>query len=643
MNILKVEIENFMAIGQASIELDNKGLWLVQGENRDDTSQDSNGAGKSSLVDAICWGLFGKTARGQTGDGVINRDAKKNCRVSIEVEDNGESKTITRHRKHSKGKNALWVKESGTDVTKGTDKLTQEVVHQILGCSYDVFRAAIYMGQEDHADLPSMTDKQLKQIVEEAAGVNAIESAYTLAREKLREVDKKVEKESWRLDTLSMEVPTLNEEIESATSKVEDWNDEREVKIKGLKRKAKRVKEQAVEKGEAIAKLKLSEIEAELADNEAKLHSVVDEKDLQAKLKAKVFQAKTYVSQSENDFNKALAEVKQLKSKLLGVDDFVGTDCGECGKVYCEGDLHDKKRLLISETRNKAEEAKRLKEEIAKASSQLDAANADLSKHEAGMTDLSDIASRNAEIKRTLKEGASLKSDLEEVKSQVKLTVEKIKDLSAQENPFKALIESAKQKLEKLEEEKLEAEMGIKAFEEELEIAKNVCEVFSPAGVRAHILDTVTPFLNARTSEYLSLLSDGNISATWNTLNLTAKGEVREKFHIAVSSETGGDSFVALSGGEKRKVRLSCVMALQDLVASRASKPINLFIGDEIDHALDASGLERLMGVLETKARERGTVLVISHNELSDWIREQVTVVKENGSATLEGAICGSH
>ncbi|MDN9032308.1 exonuclease, partial [Enterobacter hormaechei] len=73
-------------------------------------------------------------------------------------------------------------------------------------------------------------------------------------------------------------------------------------------------------------------------------------------------------------------------------------------------------------------------------------------------------------------------------------------------------------------------------------------------------------------------------------------------------------SFQTLSGGEKRKVRIACSLALQDLVASRVSKHIELFIGDEIDAALDTAALERLMGTLEAKARARGTVMIISHN-----------------------------
>ncbi|UUZ75419.1 ATP-binding protein [Polaromonas sp. P1(28)-13] len=77
MDILSLDIQNCLTIGSASLELDNRGLLLIQGENRDDTSAKSNGAGKSSIVDALCWCLYGETARGVSGDLIVNDTAKK--------------------------------------------------------------------------------------------------------------------------------------------------------------------------------------------------------------------------------------------------------------------------------------------------------------------------------------------------------------------------------------------------------------------------------------------------------------------------------------------------------------------------------------------------------------------------------------
>ena len=82
-------------------------------------------------------------------------------------------------------------------------------------------------------------------------------------------------------------------------------------------------------------------------------------------------------------------------------------------------------------------------------------------------------------------------------------------------------------------------------------------------------------------------------------------------------------------------MRLACALALQDLVAARADKSIDLWIGDEIDDALDDAGLERLMGVLEQKARERGTVLCISHNDIASYARRTMLVEKKNDKAKV--------
>jgi DNA repair exonuclease SbcCD ATPase subunit len=215
-----------------------------------------------------------------------------------------------------------------------------------------------------------------------------------------------------------------------------------------------------------------------------------------------------------------------------------------------------------------------------------------------------------------------LKSEIESIKVEV--------------NPHKARTETISKEIDSLSSDIASTKISLKAADAHCDTMASVVKVFSPAGVRARILDEVTPFLNKQTASYLSVLSDGNIVATWSTLTEGAKkGEFKEKFSIDVSNSTGGKSFKLISGGEKRKVRIATCLALQDLVSTRASKPIELFIGDEIDEALDAAGLERLMSILEEKARSKGSVMVISHNELSDYISNVITVEKDKSGRTI--------
>ncbi|WP_326894502.1 AAA family ATPase (plasmid) [Rhizobium beringeri] len=110
MKFPELEIHNFLAITDAKINLSDRGLVLLQGNNHADSSADSNGVGKSSIPEALEWCWFGETARGLSGDGVINNVAKKDCFVKSVAVDGHITYTATRYRKHKTGKNTFILK-----------------------------------------------------------------------------------------------------------------------------------------------------------------------------------------------------------------------------------------------------------------------------------------------------------------------------------------------------------------------------------------------------------------------------------------------------------------------------------------------------------------------------------------------------
>jgi DNA repair exonuclease SbcCD ATPase subunit len=232
---------------------------------------------------------------------------------------------------------------------------------------------------------------------------------------------------------------------------------------------------------------------------------------------------------------------------------------------------------------------------------------------------------------------AAQEAEIERLRQVAKQAAERWQHAQQQVNPFTPMIDAHKANIEEREKQVEAAKQTALAAIEDEQYAQAVVTVFAPAGVRARRLDEATPFLNQRTAHYLGSLADGAIEAFWTTLTENkSKKELLEKFSVTVEKVgVGSGSFKNLSGGEKRKVRLACALALQDLVATRAAKSLDLFVGDEIDDALDDAGLERLMGVLEEKARDRGTVLVISHNDIKDFVRKTIQVTKVNGQATV--------
>ncbi len=329
--------------------------------------------------------------------------------------------------------------------------------------------------------------------------------------------------------------------------------------------------------------------------------------------------------------------LQSVESELAQVDSLVGKPCRECGKPHSEDDLATT-RAMRERAKQEAKQAlEQVQSSLNESCLALGEASAEVQQWTQQMTDVSESVAKRDKIDRAIRQRESAIKELDDMSEAIKMIESHMAHWQSETCPHKEGLDEAYEKHKALQTERDSLDSALALSESELTIRTMVARVMSPSGVRAHILDTVTPFLNQRTSGYLAELTDGNISAIWSTISLTAKGEARERFAIDVQSKCGAKSFKGLSGGEKRKVRLACSMALQDLVASRATKPIDLYIADEIDDALDDSGLERLMGILDRKARERGTVLVISHNELGDWIRDSVVITKQNGVSTMDG------
>jgi DNA repair exonuclease SbcCD ATPase subunit len=644
MKIQSIAISNFLTIGDAKIELDDRGLLLIQGVNGDDPSAESNGAGKSSVVDALCWGIFGTTARGVTGDAVVNKTAKKDCCVHTTMIEGDKQYRIVRWRKGSTYKNSLMVYEkdltSGAeaDLSKGTDKETQEVVNKLMGCSLDVFMAAVYAGQECMPDLPGMTDKQLKLLIEEAAGVEVLSEAYAEARSRhiaaKSRLDGVVAEQAKAInDKTRLDAELVGQGIQSNA-----FEDGRRDRAKAELAKVLPVQKQIAEAEEALKAWDEPAARKELDEIEVKIKAHDAEKAELRRLENESYEAEKVVALGRSALTTKKRDLEIAETELKSIESQIGKPCGECGKTYCEHDLEAARQARSESIAALKASMVPMVTELRKKIAAMEEAAEKAGVFAKGMTDITAAATRQRELSNLLNAIDAAKRKVEGLKKDVETIKAAANAKLSETNPWTKAIEAKKAEVERNDDLILKLNEKVEEQGAEVELLANAVKVFGPAGVRAHILDTVTPYLNDRTREYLGALADGNIHATWATLAKTAKGDLKEKFNIDVTNDKGAESFAGLSGGEKRKVRLATAMALQDMVASRATKPIEIFIADEVDHALDESGLERLMGVLERKARERGTVLVISHNSLSDWIDNVITVTKSGGKATVSGA-----
>lgn len=635
MKFLTLEVENFMALANAKVELDQRGLVLIQGVNAGDSSAASNGAGKSTLMNSLMWCIYGETSHGVKGDDVLSTGHEKNCRVKVTIEDEGKHYAIIRHRKHKEFKNRLIVRGEDGDMTKGKDSLTQEFVERLIGASKEVFMASIYASQEAMPDLPGMSDKNLKTIVEEAAGVDRLTKAYAIARERANAAAARMETTKTKMDACLSLVESAQNELESAKTSSEAWERDRSERLD-------------VARADLVgAEVTLTEVEMELRslpeqirDTEnsigkerEKLASKEEHDAKLVKVRGAITDIRASIRINENIQKEAMQRARAFKVKAEEVNTKVGEPCPTCGKAYCVEDLSTVKESFVEQARSEISQAQASATSVAKYQEHLEKALKIESSLVASTPDVSAIISRIEQLTKELGSLRHREKEVVAVEALVARARSEVDRITKETNPFLAVIKRHEESLAANKSNYGVLKTELKNIQEQALLLDKARQVYSPAGVRSHILTSVTPFLNAQTAEYLNTLSDGNIVAEWSTMESTKKGEWRDKFNISVRKIGASKTFQTLSGGEKRKVRIACSLALQDLVASRASKNIELFIGDEIDDALDTAGLERLMGILEAKARERGTVMIISHKEMKSWFRETITVeVKEGRS-----------
>ena len=160
MKIEKIKIQNFYSFKDAQVDVKNySGLTVIKGKN-DDTGG-SNGSGKSALVEAIYFGLTGKTIRKSTEDSLVNNQEKKRCLIQVELTHDGKPAIITRQKKPTK----LSFVVDGKDLTKDSVAATQKAIDEHFNINYKVLLASMFFGQSNDINFLDCTPDDKRTII----------------------------------------------------------------------------------------------------------------------------------------------------------------------------------------------------------------------------------------------------------------------------------------------------------------------------------------------------------------------------------------------------------------------------------------------------------------------------------------------
>jgi len=160
MQIVKLNIKNFYSFKNASLDLRNyRGLTLIKGKNKD--TGGSNGSGKSALVEAIYFGLTGKTIRKSTEDSLLNNQSKNKCLVEVHLIHNDQDIVVTRQKKPTK----LELTVSGENKTCASVADTQREIDSILNINHKVLLASMFFGQANDVNFLDCTADDKRTII----------------------------------------------------------------------------------------------------------------------------------------------------------------------------------------------------------------------------------------------------------------------------------------------------------------------------------------------------------------------------------------------------------------------------------------------------------------------------------------------
>lgn len=249
-------------------------------------------------------------------------------------------------------------------------------------------------------------------------------------------------------------------------------------------------------------------------------------------------------------------------------------------------------------------------------------------------------AEKNKERLRKLDEQMAVwSSNIKSISDYIKLTnlEGEIKEKEKEENPFATALDHLDKEYEATGGALHNAREALKLLQEDQEAVSIWDRAFSH-DIRSLMLDDACPFLEDKTNAYLKDLGNPQIKVKFSTSKELKSGEKRNEFNISVASETGGETFDLLSGGEQQLCGFSVGLGLAALANTQVEGPSNILILDEPFMALSQRNSENIVNFLTEKlSKNKSTVLLISNEPtLKEMIPNRIHIVKDKGISRME-------
>ena len=563
-----VRWKNFLSTGNnfTEIQLDRNPTTLIIGEN---------GAGKSTVLDALCFGLFGKPFRGINKPQLLNSVNGSGCIVEIEFKIGSKDIKVIRGIKPTVFEIYINGKMYNQDAhSRDYQKYLEQ---QILKLNYRSFTQVVILGSSTFVPFMQLKARHRREVVEEILDIQIFSLMNMLLKQKLKTIYDDIRDIDYKLELTTEKIQLQNQYIDDVKKNKDKIIIEKTSLIDGNQ-------EEIFSRKSVIEKLQ--------QENDSLLSKISDDEKVK----------KNY--NKLKDIKSTLVEKHKAHSKVVGFFEN-NDDCPTCQQHIDE----IFKKEMISDRQK----------DVTKFSNGLKELEEELKKSKNRQKEISDIANKIRENEVQIAKDNSSVVQLEKFNSTLEAELAQLETGDISKSDYKKLKE-LKNELTRINEQKTK-------LKEEQTYAEAVKNMLQDTGIKTKIIKQYLPIMNRLINTYLTSM-EFYVNFTLNeSFEETIKSRYRDEFTY--------DSF---SEGEKMRIDLALLFTWRAIAKMKNSTNTNLLMLDEIfDSSLDSTGTDEFLKILNTLGDEN--VFVISHKQdvLVDKFRSTIKFEKvKNFSHVVE-------
>lgn len=617
-NLTKIEINNFFSHQHSEYEFKNNCCTLIIGENRDKGG--NNGAGKTTLFEAITLALTGNTLRGLKKESFINWDYDQ-CLISLSLENKVLNQTLQITRQYFRGNKSARVEliEDGevnshiTSVNEADKRITE-----LIGISREDLLRYFIISQDNLYTFFTAGDNEKKEVLNRITSADMINPIIDRLANDKKEWEKKREEVQDRISEQTVRKQVFKEQAEAMR---EAANNDDEVRDKEERIKRCAMQRKALDE-------EISELSQRIVDTESKIKRIsIKEVDVD-KIKKEIQNVKKDIDENENTKSENKSVIRSAKSDLSGK-----VTCPNCGENFMpDSEL----KLSVEDTENllKAaeQENKAIEKTISKLEAKRDKLNSEIEEYEEKKSEIEEYEGKIKRLNRKKKDKIDEQSSIDKKIERYKKDIDELKGRVLDSVALKNI----EDKIKDCEKKEKELNDELKPIEEELEEINYWTYYMGKNGFKTMLANKAISVIEGSTNSYLRKFKS-DLTVNVNGFTILKDGTVREKIDVYVLQDgMNPQVFMGMSGGERGRVKLAGILALQHLInMSLNGRGLNLVILDEtLEGGIDIKGTMEFMSILENVG---GTILLITQKiDEINTIQNKLRVIKEDGVSHYE-------